>query len=67
VFDFLADQNFLNALALMIGPMAFFAAPTEEIEFLLLDDDETAHDMVDDVPSYTPSYTNEEAELAKAA
>jgi hypothetical protein len=63
VFDFLTDQNFLNALALMIGPMAFFAAPTEEIEFLLLGDDETAPDKAVGVPSYC----GDEAELAKAA
>jgi hypothetical protein len=36
VFDFLLDQNFLSALATVIGPLAFFAAPTEEIERLLM-------------------------------
>ena len=35
MFDLLTDQNFLSALATMIGPLAFFAAPTEEIEHLL--------------------------------
>jgi hypothetical protein len=39
VLEFLSDQNFLSALAAMIGPMVFFAAPTEEIEQLLLHDD----------------------------
>jgi hypothetical protein len=51
VLEFLSDQNFLSALAAMIGPMVFFAAPTEEIEQLLLHDDfyEIANqDVVDD-------------------
>jgi hypothetical protein len=39
VLEFLSDQNFLSALAAMIGPMVFFAAPTEEIEQLLLHDE----------------------------
>lgn len=38
MFDFLTDQNLLSALAAMIGPLAFFAAPTEEIEYLLFSD-----------------------------
>jgi hypothetical protein len=35
VLDFLSDQNFLQALAALVGPLAFFAAPTEEIEQLV--------------------------------
>ena len=35
VFQLLTDQSFLNALAAVIGPLAFFAAPTEEIEQLI--------------------------------
>jgi hypothetical protein len=38
VFDFFADQNFLSAMAAIVGPLAFFAAPTEEIEYLVLHD-----------------------------
>lgn len=32
------DPNFLSALSAVIGPLAFFAAPTEEIERLLVAD-----------------------------
>jgi hypothetical protein len=39
VLEFLTDQHFLSALAAAIGPLAFFAAPTEEIEHLLYADD----------------------------
>jgi hypothetical protein len=39
VLELLADQQFLSALAAVIGPLAIFAAPTEEIEHLLFDDD----------------------------
>jgi hypothetical protein len=31
-----SDPGFLSAIAAGIGPLAFFAAPTEEIERLLL-------------------------------
>jgi hypothetical protein len=37
VLAFLTDQSFLSAMAAAIGPLAFFAAPTEEIERLLFD------------------------------
>jgi hypothetical protein len=40
VLEFLTDTQFLSALAAAIGPLAFFAAPTEEIEHLLF-----AHDL----------------------
>jgi hypothetical protein len=39
VLEFLIDQHFLSALAAAIGPLAVFAAPTEEIERLLYADD----------------------------
>lgn len=39
MFEFLTDPNFLNALSLAIGPLAFFAAPCDEIELLLMSDD----------------------------
>jgi hypothetical protein len=39
VLEFLTDQHFLSALAAAIGPLAVFAAPTEEIERLLYADD----------------------------
>lgn len=41
MLDFLTDQNFLSVLSLAIGPLAFFAAPCEEIELLLLSGDMT--------------------------
>jgi hypothetical protein len=46
VLEFLTDPQFLSAVAAAIGPLAFFAAPTEEIEALLHDDDST--DMSDE-------------------
>jgi hypothetical protein len=39
VLEFLTDHHFLSALSAAIGPLAFFAAPTEEIEHLLFADD----------------------------
>jgi hypothetical protein len=63
VFDFLHDQNFLSALAAVIGPLAFFAAPTEEIEHLLFHDDVE----VVEVETSVPAYASTEAELAEAA
>jgi hypothetical protein len=38
VLDFLTDQGVQSAIAAIIGPLAFFAAPTEEIEHLLMAD-----------------------------
>jgi hypothetical protein len=54
MFEFLTDQNFLNALSLAIGPLAFFAAPCDEIELLLLSGDmgvDTLHAGVGDLQS----------------
>jgi hypothetical protein len=51
VLEFLTDQHFLSALAAAIGPLAFFAAPTEEIEHLLF------HDDVDEVFVAAPAET----------
>lgn len=39
VLELLSNQDFLSALAAAIGPLAFFAAPTEEIEQLLFAQD----------------------------
>jgi hypothetical protein len=39
VLAFLTDHSFLSALATLVGPLAVFAAPTEEIEHLLMTDD----------------------------
>jgi hypothetical protein len=36
LLDFLTDQHFLEALAVLVGPLVFFAAPTKEIEHLVL-------------------------------
>jgi hypothetical protein len=63
VFDFLHDQNFLSALAVAIGPLAFFAAPTEEIEHLLLHTDIE----ISETEVCVPAYATVEAELAEAA
>ncbi len=38
MLEFLTDQSFISAMATIIGPLAFFAAPTEEIEDLLMAD-----------------------------
>jgi hypothetical protein len=54
VFDFLIDQNFLNALAAMIGPLAFFAAPTEEIEHLLFHQEDEVGDLGLSLPAFSP-------------
>jgi hypothetical protein len=35
VLEFLTQQQFLHALAAFVGPLAVFAAPTEEIERML--------------------------------
>lgn len=60
VLDFLTDQSFLNALAVMVGPLAFFAAPTEEIEHLLF--------HADDIVETTDIiFVTEEVTIAKAA
>jgi hypothetical protein len=63
VFDFLHDQNFLSALAAMIGPIAFFAAPTEEIEALLFVDvdGEVAREAIE------PAYPTPKPAFAEAA
>jgi hypothetical protein len=63
VLEFLTDQHFLSALAAAIGPLAFFAAPTEEIEHLLFYDD------VEDVLVASPAETgvDEAFGVAKAA
>jgi hypothetical protein len=42
VLAILADVQFLSALAGLVGPLAVFAAPTEEIEHLLLADETRA-------------------------
>jgi hypothetical protein len=39
VLALLTDHSFLSALATLVGPLAVFAAPTEEIEHLLMADD----------------------------
>jgi hypothetical protein len=62
VFDFLHDQNFLSALAAIVGPLAFFAAPTEEIEHILFHEDVDVTEAVD-----LPVYAATDAELAEAA
>jgi hypothetical protein len=36
MLDFLTDQQFLKALAVLVGPLVFFVAPTEEIEHMVL-------------------------------
>lgn len=35
MLEFLTQQQFLQALAALVGPLAVFAAPTEEIERML--------------------------------
>jgi hypothetical protein len=52
VFDFIINPDFLSALATIVGPLAFFAAPTEEIEHLLYADEvyEYASDPITDIP-----------------
>ena len=63
MFEFVTDQTFLNALAMVIGPLAFFAAPTEEIEHLLFASD---LDVIDEdlaLPAFIPS----DLGVAKAA
>jgi hypothetical protein len=47
VLEFLTDQHFLNALAAMIGPLAIFVAPTEEIEHLVFGQDTEEAPMTD--------------------
>jgi hypothetical protein len=63
VFDLLTDQSFLNALAALVGPLAFFAAPTEEIEHLLFAPDFAVADIEDVVPDLVAG----EIGLAEAA
>ena len=63
MFEFLVDQNFLSALAVTIGPLAFFAAPTEEIEHLIFFDDADVGDEAIAVPDFIPI----DADIAKAA
>jgi hypothetical protein len=53
LFDFLTNQHFLQALAVLVGPLVFFAAPTEEIEHLVLG----AQESFDEVPE--PSHQDE--------
>jgi hypothetical protein len=63
VLEFLTDQNFLGAMATIIGPLAFFAAPTEEIEHLLMA--ETASDAVASLSN--PEFIELSPSLPKAA
>lgn len=63
MFDFLFDQNFLSALAAMIGPLAFFAAPTEEIEHMLFHEDKACTDALET----TPGMAQLDGKLAEAA
>lgn len=37
MLDQFLDHNFLSALATVIGPLAVFVAPTEEIEAMIFD------------------------------
>ena len=62
VFDFLQDPNFLNALAAMIGPLAFFAAPTEEIEHLLF-----SQSVAVEAATEVSDFTNTVTGIANAA
>jgi hypothetical protein len=63
VFDLLTDHNFLSSLAAMIGPLAFFAAPTEEIEHLLLQEDAVEIEA----KAAAPAYATTDSDLAQAA
>jgi hypothetical protein len=63
VLEFLTDQNLLGAMASIIGPLAFFAAPTEEIEHLLMAD--MASDAV--MRLSNPEVIETDAGLPKAA
>ena len=51
MLEFLTDQNFLAALGSVIGPLAFFAAPTEEIEHLLMASDASEFDAFETAPA----------------
>ena len=54
MLDLLTDQNFLSALATMIGPLAFFAAPTGEIEHLLYGEYVSARAELEGEPDLVP-------------
>jgi hypothetical protein len=65
--SFFSDPQVLSALAAAVGPLAFFAAPTEEIERLLSGDQHEAiaqparsEPIVSDVPG-RPDITPEAA------
>jgi hypothetical protein len=61
--QFLSDPQVLQGLAAFVGPMAFFAAPTEEIESML----NQQTDFVDHMPSACDPITHIETPAAKAA
>ena len=69
MLDFLFDGSLLSALALAAGPLAIFAAPTEEIEALLFDtpsqEDDCvyviARDVDDAIPEGLPEALGEAA------
>ena len=63
MLEFLSDPNFLGAMAGLVGPVAFFAAPTEEIEYLISHSDLT----VCEDQAYEPNFVAVTDGIAKAA
>jgi hypothetical protein len=50
VLEFLTEQQFLQALAALVGPLAVFAAPTEEIERMLFGVDTADEQIIVETP-----------------
>ena len=54
MLEFLSDPNFLGAMAGLVGPVAFFAAPTEEIEYLIHHSDLAVCEDAAHAPDFVP-------------
>lgn len=60
MFDHLLDPGFLHAVTALLGPLAFFAAPTQEIEAMIFDHSEASQGDGEDLLTQTPIVANED-------